>query len=295
MLISHEQNDFQFEQIVMRIRQQFKESGSEELEEKITLLHQLSDFELGRFLLSNKGLNGYWTSYVILKAIKKNNLSELEHWLVHEAPGFKATRERFHIFQQQAKNYLSDNINIASIPCGLMDDLMTLDYNNYKNIRLTGIDLDLDSLKLSQKNAQNYQIDNVEFKQKNAWALDEENQFDLLLSNGLNIYEGDEEKLIKLYQNFYLALKPGGILITSFITPSPERTITSPWKKVDMAAAKKQQIIFGDIIQANWQHPLLEPEVIKQIEAAGFSITEVIYDSQGIFPTIIAQKAPHSD
>ena len=31
------------------------------LDRTLELLHQLKDFELGRFLLHNRGLNGYWT------------------------------------------------------------------------------------------------------------------------------------------------------------------------------------------------------------------------------------------
>ena len=36
-------------------------------------------------------------------------------------------------------------MQLASAPCGLMDDLLTLNYHNVSNIRLTGIDLDSDS------------------------------------------------------------------------------------------------------------------------------------------------------
>lgn len=48
------------------------------LEQALEMLEQLGQFELGRFLLSNKGLNGYWTSYIILQGLKKENLHPLE-------------------------------------------------------------------------------------------------------------------------------------------------------------------------------------------------------------------------
>ena len=89
MLISHKKNDLQLEQITERLLQQFEDLGKEELNDKISLAHQLNDFELGRFLLSNKGLNGYWTSYAISKAPEKNDLSELElfHTIAHLPEG----------------------------------------------------------------------------------------------------------------------------------------------------------------------------------------------------------------
>ena len=140
-----------------------------------------------------------------------------------------------------------------------MDDLLTIDYHQFSNIKLTGIDLDSQSLSLAQENAKAHHIDFTEFKQENAWNLKDTSQFDILISNGLNIYEGNEEKLVQLYKNFHQALKSGGILITSFITPSPQQSKQSPWKNVD-------------------------------IKAAGFQVKEVIYDSQGLFPTLVATK-----
>jgi len=32
------------------------------LEKEIEILHQMTEFELGRFLLANGGINGYWTA-----------------------------------------------------------------------------------------------------------------------------------------------------------------------------------------------------------------------------------------
>ncbi len=102
-------------------------------------------------------------------------------------------------------------------------------------------------------------------------------------SNGLNIYEGNDERVIDLYKEFYNSLVPGGILVTSFLTPPP-------WDKANVDALKKQKAIFGDILQASWQHFRSESQTRQQLEAAGFTILEIIYDTQGLFPTVVAQK-----
>jgi hypothetical protein len=48
-----------------------------------------------------------------------------------------------------------NNVQIAStsISCGLMDDLLRLDYSSCKNYHLTGIDLDKRSLDLAVQSA----------------------------------------------------------------------------------------------------------------------------------------------
>lgn len=258
------------------------------LTEEKELLRQLSEFELGRFLLDNKGLNGYWTAYIILYGPKLTNLPELEYWLLHRSPAIKATQERFMIFRQQLQARIHDNMKIASIPCGLMDDLLGLE--NTDNIALVGIDLDQQSLKEAAKNAKKYNRNNVEFRHEDAWNLSTTNEFDIIVSNGLNIYQPDNKKVIELYRQFYNALKPGSILITSFLTSPPALSKDSTWKNYNQDDALKQKAIFSDIIQTRWQSFRTEAETKNQLEHAGFKIEEVIYDSQGMFPTIIARK-----
>lgn len=260
------------------------------LSEALKLLDGLSQFELGRFLLSNRGLNGYWTAYVILYSMKKESMHPLEHWLLYKSPICLATKESFKIFQEQIQAHLQDNWTLASIPCGLMDDLLSLDYSNTTNINLVGIDLDESSLELAAQNVIKHDFKNVSFLKKNAWSLDIESQFNLITSNGLNVYEPDDEQVTLLYKQFYNALKNKGILITSFLTPPPKLTSQSTWNNINSDDAIKQQIIFSEIIQANWQTYRTEEQTRAQLNEAGFEVLNVIYDSKGIFPTVIARK-----
>lgn len=260
------------------------------VEEELDLLNQLSKFELGQFLLKNRGLNGYWTSYIIIHGPKKTNLDPLENWLLNEAPAVKATQDRFQIFRQQLQIYLKGGTKIASIPCGLMDDLLGLNYTDTKNIQIVGIDLDEQSLQLAQENAQQYKIDGVNFIKKDAWNLEITEEYDIITSNGLNIYQPDDEKVIRLYQEFHKALKQRGVLIISFLTPPPILSKESTWRNYDIKATLKQKAIFGDIIQATWQTFRTEAQISDHLKKAGFTIIDVIYDHQGMFPTIVAQK-----
>ncbi|MBT4963675.1 MAG: class I SAM-dependent methyltransferase [Francisellaceae bacterium] len=251
---------------------------------------ELFSSNLGKFLLENKGLNGYWTSYAITGGLKQDDLSEIEYWMIHKSPLVLATRERFHIFQEAIQNKLKDNMIIASLPCGLMDDLLTLDYSQVHNIHLVGIDLDNDSLGMAKHNAQIKNLTNVDFLQADAWQLNINNEFDIITSNGLNIYEPQYKKILALYQSLNQSLKPGGTLITSFLTPPPSLTLDSPWTNYVAEDLIKQKAIFADIIGTAWQNFTLEIDFIKLLETVGFTNINITYDKQRMFPTIIATK-----
>ena len=261
------------------------------LEETLSLLHQLTQFGLGRFLLENKGLNGYWNAYAILYGPEKEVESPLEKWILHEAPVVRATQERFKIFQEEIQKRIHPGITMASLPCGLMYDLFELDYTVAPNVRLVGIDLDQESLDLAAIAAQEKKWDVPPvFFNKDAWNLGVVEEYDLITSNGLNIYEPDDQKVTKLYQEFYKALRPGGTLIMSFLTPPPMLSPDSSWRNFNPGDLKKQKAVFSDILQVKWQTFRTEAQTLAQLQAAGFKKCTFIYDCQGMFPTAIAER-----
>lgn len=261
------------------------------LEEAESLLEELNQFDLGRFLLRNGGINGYWTAYWIIHGPQQQLTSPLEKWLIHETPAFRASRERFSFFQQELQALIASHKKFASIPCGLMDDLLRLDYRSTEGVTLTGIDLDSGSLQLGHLNAQQLQPDlTIAFLQKDAFSLELKEEFDVITSNGLNFYEHEDAKVINLYKSFFQALTPGGTLITSFLTPPPTMVTDSTWKNVDPTAALKQKALFMDVLNMRWHAFRTESQTTAQLEEAGFSVDKLIYDSQGIFPTILAHK-----
>ena len=81
------------------------------LEEMLDLLYQLNEFELGRSLLVNRRLTGYWRAYAILHAPHMHLKHPLEHWLINNAPIAIATREIFKNFQAEIQKRLKNNIN----------------------------------------------------------------------------------------------------------------------------------------------------------------------------------------
>jgi SAM-dependent methyltransferase len=254
------------------------------------MLNQLLDHPVGRSVFMGKGLDGQATQFFISGAPSDTN--PIIRWMCEKAPVVLATQERFRIFRNELQKRLQSGMHFASIPCGLMDDLLGLDLTGTHDVLFSGIDLDQNSLKLALASAKAKGLEEMtHFHQSDAWDLGKfEGQFDVLTSNGLNIYEGDDAKVTALYREFFKALKHGGVLITSFLTPPPAKGGTT-WKDVNPTEATKQRILFGVIIGVGWQHFRTEETTRAQLKEAGFADVEVIYDSQGMFPTVIARKA----
>src|SRR5580700_6394450 len=101
--ISHE-----FRLIKERLENEFKDNLAKKTE-LLQTLDALSEFELGRFLIKNKSLSGYWTWYVIFGFNNHSIISPVEKYLIERAPAILATRQRFAIFQSLLTQYIASN------------------------------------------------------------------------------------------------------------------------------------------------------------------------------------------
>lgn len=299
--ISHEQREDSFLKAKQALEDKILKRGDLpyiSTKEQLHLLNQLSEFELGRFFIERGGLNGYWTHYLLQYPEKKDALKEkigpLELFLLNAAPTCLATQERFKIFKTQIQSILKEGCHLASIPCGVMGDLLDLDYSQIREYALTGIDLDPQSIEFAKDYALEKGLgQHCYFSVCDAWNLNTEQKFDLITSNGLNIYESDDERVVLLYRQFYNALKDRGILVTSFLTPPPIPGKPTEWKlsEVNQKDALFQKIIIGDVLSAKWQAYRTEEQTKSQLAEAGFEEIEILYDKAHIFPTVIAKKA----
>ena len=152
-------------------------------------------------------------------------LTHLERQLLDTFPIVLATQERSRHFAKAIQRHVKPGAVLASIPCGLMRDLLGRNLANAANIRLVGVDIDSDSLVQAAQLAGACGLSSiVTFSRSDAWTLDQREAFDVISSNGLNIYEPDDDRVIWLYRGFHNALKPGGVLITSALTLPPTAT-----------------------------------------------------------------------
>ena len=136
--------------------------------EELEILELLQEFPLGQFLINNRGLNGYWTDYLISKGYEKSITHNLEYFLLNLCPGILATRERFNVFQEEIKKHVKAENNVASIPSGLMSDFLTLEKNIKDTLNMYAVDLDENSLQAIKEQSINT---NVNLIHQDAWNL----------------------------------------------------------------------------------------------------------------------------
>jgi SAM-dependent methyltransferase len=304
-LISHtasvENIDVLLQQISARIRNE-NDKPYATVERQLELLQQLTEFDFGLFLLQNRGINGYWTHYMLThpwfgKKTGKNNrgvmMGELESFILNRAPTILATQERFEIFLKMNQASVKNGAKLACIPSGMMGELLYLNSDMGEVVQLIGIDYDphalLDAHKLALTRGL---VEIIHLEQANAWDLKIENAFDLISSNGLSIYEADDNKVTALFQEFFKALKPGGKLVTSFLTPPPTLSDACEWdfSQINQDDLLLQKIIFVDILDSKFQCYRSTAFTQTQLESVGFSRIEFIQDKANMFPTVVAYK-----
>jgi len=304
-LISHAAAPSTLENTLKQIKSRIISAGDKPhltVNQQLSLLSELSQFDFGRYLLMNQGVNGFWTHYMLTYPWfgrgKENDdantpLTAMESFLLNKAPAMLATQQRFEIFLRENQKSVTNKSTLACIPSGMMGELLYLDYANIDTVNLIGIDYDACALKDAKQLAEAQGLTaHVSLIQKDAWDLSIHEAFDLISSNGLNIYSANTETAIALYQQFYNALKFNGKLVTSFLTYPPPFTTQCEWdfSKINPEHLLLQKNIFVDIIETKFNHYSSSTEIRAQLENIGFSDIEFIYDEAKMFATVVAYK-----
>ncbi|MCC5832433.1 MAG: methyltransferase domain-containing protein [Chlamydiales bacterium] len=263
------------------------------VDELLKIVDGLNSFPLGRFLLFHRGLNGFWTHYVVTHPErKKQKLNRYEALLLEELPVSLATQERYRIFKKILQSKVKDGVKMASIPCGLMGELLALDYSSVRDFALYGADVDTESLKLAEKWAEDIGIKkHCTFRCQDAWEIN--GSFDVIASNGLNFYVKDPKRVVSLYHTFHRALNSGGMLLTSFLTPPPNHPhYSTEWQlsSIPPQAMNFQKILFNYVAQPKFENYLPKAVITDQLKEAGFKKIELFYDRGHLFPTVLAIK-----
>ncbi len=266
------------------------------VEEKLDILHQLATTPMGCFLLENKAYNSFWADYSIghPSFIEKKSapLTTIEKFLLEKSPGIIAIRERYKTVMDILQSTLFEDIQIASLPCGTMTDLLNLDYSDLNKFTMTGVDQHLKSLEYSIKLANNKGLtQHLSLIQDDAWNLNVEHAYHVISCHGFTVYEYSEKKVENLFKLFHKALKPSGMFVTSFWTPGPDESVNSPWdfSQIDEDALRLRRIIYNDIIHVKWKARSLD-EMAYLLSKAGFDGIEFSFDTQKMCPVAMAYK-----
>ncbi len=295
---SHFKGSPSFEKTITDLKEKIRSRGDlphVTVQRQFELIDQLCDFPFGRFILDRKGANGYWTDYIISYPTWESNpdtLSEVAEFITQRSLLVLAHRERFKNFQSLLQKTLKNGSVLASVPCGVMRDLITLDFSETSDYKLIGLDIDPESLDLARISAEEHGIKSFEFFQQDAWQIRFKEKFDVITSSGLNVYESDPVKILDLYRRFFDALKPGGSLIISVLTYPPGESRETDWNLAIIPPEDllMETILYKDICDQHWRNFRSSGELENEFKQVGFSDIEVYFDKFRLFPTIHAKK-----
>ncbi|AEG68453.1 SAM-dependent methyltransferase [Ralstonia solanacearum] len=292
----HEETDAA---LLARVRARLQAAGDvpgATVRQMLSLADALASFDLGRFLLRHRSLNAYWTHRLATYqpgSLAASSVEGLEYQMFEKLPAVLAARERFGIFRCQLQVLMKPGATAASVPCGLMSDLLLLDYSGLPGVCLIGVDPDRDTLDKARVLAETRGLGNrLSLQKKDAWALNLRAGVDVLASHGPSLSEPDDGRVTELYCAYRDALRPGGTLVTGFLTPPPALSAASPWnmEAIDPRALSLQTLLFAKIIEAKPQAFRTHTQTRELLQHAGFTNIRFIDDRARMFPTVVARR-----
>lgn len=179
-------------------------------------------------------------------------------------------------------------VEIASLACGTMYDVLGTKFEDRKKIFFCGFDVDKESLRLVQEKAKTLGYDTDQIKLQECDIVTSslpEDQYDVIICNGFSFYINDES-LIHLIENVKMALKTNGIFLMSFIQPATMWQMNEQEKKVGKIV---KEIL--DAVPMNWSANLrTSDEVLSLVKKGGLSDVSVLEEKHNIHPLIFAHK-----
>ena len=207
---------------------QENEAYNEEKRQKLLkVLEELQKFPLGRHLLVNQSLSGYWTDAIVNAPVDQIYPNKTEGYLFKESPPFAARRYGQQVIHKAVQEFLRPNKAVASIPCGLMSEVLLATSEPFSRVNLYAIDKDSENFDLIRKKYPERLVGNHfrDILTKDAVNLDYtmyKEWFDVICSIGFTMYLEKDEDMQKLFDGFYIALKKDGVLVTNFGTAPAE-------------------------------------------------------------------------
>lgn len=263
-----------------------------DLQKPLELLDRLMAFSLGRFWLQNHRLNAHWYDYIMRTHLDSQVSTALERQILYDFPIVLAKRQSFKTIQTILQQSLQNGLHMASAPCGVMGEILTLDYQAIKNIRLTAIDADFQSIVHAGELAEEKGLSTVvSFFQTDLEGLNPKDAYHILIHHAWTMGNFSKNKIQPFLRQCFKALQPGGLFISNFSTCSPEQSKDSPWhmSAISPEMLRLQNLLFSQIIRHVEEPTQTLDSMANFLKEAGFSGIEFIPDDSKMVVTILAK------
>lgn len=257
-------------------------------------LNELVAFPIGRFILVNGGLNGYWTNYLARigcdmineRAKARQFTNETEEYIVASSAEMRGEHEM--LLRNIIGPLLKPGLAVASVPCGLMSEVL-LAAEHFEGVKLYAIDIDNCNFDLIREKYGDRLVGN-EFHPlaMDALTLDFDCKFDLITCLGFVMYL-KEDYFPDFLSRLHRALKPGGRLILSFY---PEASEHSTLFACDAALSRMEAIDreFVMCIEVRYTTRISTSAMVRYFSKAGFVRISIHGGTYYILPFIEAFK-----
>eukprot|EP00899_Mesostigma_viride_P018504 jgi/Mesvir1/26655/Mv20444-RA.1 len=207
-----------------------------------------------------------------------------------------AAEEALGAIQAEVQANLSSGALLASVPCGRMRELLTLDLSRAQNVRLAGIDCDPSAVEAARQLLKEQRFVKgsvaVEFVVREAEGGSRSKMdvpggpYDVVTSICLNRLL-DERALPTIFRNAHSALKPGGVFVTAQVVDPHE------WRMENLTPfyVNMQRVTLEIVADIYLLYPERTCEaIIKQLKDVGFTDVKEIPSLTRVLPVFVAKK-----
>jgi hypothetical protein len=276
------------------------DAATSTIRDRLDLLQQLTEFSLGRFLITKGRLDAEHqfvvSTWPQVRASARSrtmadSLHPLERFLLEESPTMRAFQKRHSAMVAALPNFLAGAKTLAIVPGCLCEDLTELPDSKAVAAGLEAVyhvhvEASAASPQGTQANASAKLASTpfgsiAEAVTVESWeSLLLPRPVDLIVTGTLAMNEPEITDIGRLYGQLHGALDgEKGKLITGFLTQS---------SNASASVVETDRMLFRDVIRTSWSQGRSADTVASQLVAAGFARVDII-DHNGSYGTALAR------
>ena len=257
----------------------------------LNILDQLASSETGRFLIEYPRIDSFWVQCMERLHFLETSSNEIEYFLKAQAPLIQAIHRTADTLNVWLRDNLRDGLSLCACGARTVRHLLPFDYENLVNISIMMVDPLRQNLNFMGDIAAEHKLSSLLYPiLGHPCDLDFRESLDVIVLDPLDL---TPDQYAVFYDRAHRALKPGGVLVQTFFTGSPQQSSTSPWKMeaIVQEDLDRQTFLFNKILNIEYPHALHSLDTLgNNLSQAGFANVDYVPDPAFMYPLVLAQK-----